>query len=447
MSNYIVAIEIGSSKILGAVGKVDSDNCLTVEAVEEQPLTPGSVRYGCVVNVEEVSSKLNIVKRMLENSAKISPGKITGAYITVGGRSLASHPAESSRSFNQETEITETIVGELREQVRNDRTSGKEVLNTVPLVYIVDGKKVNIPAGTLGFQIKARYNLIVCDEKNKKNIKTAFDKIGLKIVGGIARILAIDSLILSKDQRGLGSVIIDFGAETTTVAVYKDNALKYLSTIPMGSRSITKDLATLLNISEERAEEIKMSHVDLSSSQDEEDDIPRVKTLDNLDYKLINNIVRARASEIIANVNNQISQSQLKHEDLTEGIIMIGRGSRLNGFRDLLQKSTKLKIAYPSSNEKIQFANGLSVPVADALDVIAILATASKQQPTAQCVEIQNSADVITKDEHVNRRMNEESTHSSKKSEETDDNGQSVSNKAMNFFEKIFGKANFDEDE
>lgn len=386
MSKLIAAIEIGSSKIIGAVGQLSDDDTLSIVAIEEQPLTPGCVRHGCVVNVEEVSSKLNIVKRLLENNRGVAPGKITGAYIGMGGRSFASHPAEASRAFGQETEITETVVTDLRSQVLTDKSSNKKVLDSVPLAFIVDGKKISVPVGTLGFQIRARYNLIVCDEKIYKNIKTAFDKIGLKIMAGIARILAVDSLILSKDQRGLGCAIIDVGAETTTVAVYKDNALRHLATIPMGSRLITKDLAALLNITEERAEELKLNHVNLNAAADT-DNLAMDKTLDNIDYKLINNIVKARASEIIANINYQINQSHIKPDELTEGIILLGKGSRLNGFRDLLKKNLGVRIAYPASTLNVSYSQNLSVPVSEALDVVAILTAAAKSHQAKECVQ------------------------------------------------------------
>ena len=385
MPTFITAIEIGSSKIIGAVGRVDDDRTLNILAIEEQPLQPGSVRYGCVVNVEEVSSKLNIVKRLLENNDRVSPMKITGAYVALGGRSLASHPAEASHTFQQETEITEQIVAQMQAQVRHDKSSNKEVLTSVPVSYSVDGKRITVPVGTLGMQIRARYNLIVCDDKSKRNIKTAFDKSGLPIVALIARILAVDSMILTKDQRGLGSVIVDFGAETTTVAVYKDNSLRYLSTIPMGSRLITSDLATLLNISQERAEELKMSHVNLAVN--ENDSSPLDKTLDNIDYKLINSIVRARASEIIANINYQIGQSHFKPEELTEGIVLIGRGARLSGFREMLQRQTNLKIALNPTAGNINIMSGMSVNAAEALDAIAVLAAAAKSNNLVPCLE------------------------------------------------------------
>ena len=365
---------------------IEEDRSLNIIAIEEQPLSAGSVRYGCVVNVEEVSSRINHIKRLLENNTQVSPRKITGAYVALGGRSLSSHLVETSRTFSVETEISEKTLNELRSQSLTDRSLTKAIYDSVPVSYFVDDKRIEQPVGMLGHQIRARYNLIVSDERNRKNIKMAFDKCGVKVIGGVVKILATDALILTKDHRGLGSAIVDFGAETTTVAVYKDNALRYLATIPMGSRLITKDMAKLLSISEERAEELKCREVSLSSSRHSDQSIPE-HTLDDIDRNVINDIALARVSEIITNIAHQIEQSHIKPEELTEGVVLIGRGVRLNGFSELLKSQLNMKVSKPSANVQYHYSYNLNVPVEDALELVALLTTVAKQREIKDCVE------------------------------------------------------------
>lgn len=388
MSTFITAIEIGSSKIKGAVGVVDDNRSLNILAIEEVPLNPGSVRYGCVVNVEEVGAGIARIKRLLENNPRVSPRKIIGAYVALGGRSMASHLTEASASLNPDTEITENIMVSLRNQVRSEKISSKEILDTVPVSYMVDGKTVGQPVGMLGSQVRARYNLVVSDEKNQNNLKRAFERGNLKLFGGISRILAEDALLLTRDQRKLGTLIVDFGAETTTVAIYKDNALRFLQTIPLGSHLISRDLASILNISDERAEELKINHVNLSKKLNEEDSKGPEKTLDNINYTLINNIAQARASEIIANVQHQLEDAGFKTEDLTEGVIVIGKGARLNGFKELLQKNMNMKIARPASVENIEYSYNLNVPFSESLDVVAVLAVVARNPRVTDCTEL-----------------------------------------------------------
>ena len=38
---------------------------------------------------------------------------------------------------------------------------------------------------------------------------------------------------------------MDFGADTTTVLVYKNNILRYLSVLPLGGNNITHDITSL----------------------------------------------------------------------------------------------------------------------------------------------------------------------------------------------------------
>ncbi len=49
---------------------------------------------------------------------------------------------------------------------------------------------------------------------------------------------------------------MDFGADTTTMLVYKNNILRYLSVLPLGGNSITRDI-TSLQMEEEEAEKLK----------------------------------------------------------------------------------------------------------------------------------------------------------------------------------------------
>ena len=63
---YIVALEVGSSKIRAALGEVDDAGTLTVKAVEEERLVD-SVRHGVVLNVSEVAEGARKVLRRLEN--------------------------------------------------------------------------------------------------------------------------------------------------------------------------------------------------------------------------------------------------------------------------------------------------------------------------------------------------------------------------------------------
>lgn len=381
MPTYISAIEIGSSRIKGAIGILNDDATLNIVAIEEQPLAVGAVRYGCVLNVDEVSNKINVIRKFLENNPYVSPRKINSAFVGLGGRSLVSTPTESVISMDNEREIGPGVIKELRKRAKATfKMSNKEVLEAVPMNYTVDDKLMNNPVGIYGSEIKGKFNLIICDDRNKKNLKRAFDKSDLKIKGFFSRVLTVEKLVLTGDDKLLGCVIVDMGAETTTVSVYKDGALKYLTTIPMGSRFITRDLAHILNVTEERAEEIKLHHVNLNQTEAEVGE-----RYDQLDERLINNIVQARVSEIITNIKNQIDLSKIKREDLTAGIILMGNGAKLNGMKEALHRETTMNVRKASLVESVRCAPNLSLPMSDAIDVVSILISAVRNGENLEC--------------------------------------------------------------
>ena len=95
----IIAIEIGSSKIKGALGSFSPSGVLTVKAVEEEPLLDW-VRYGAVSNVEETSRLVSGIIRKIEN--RVAPSKVSKVYVGLGGRSCCSMRRDVETQFNDD---------------------------------------------------------------------------------------------------------------------------------------------------------------------------------------------------------------------------------------------------------------------------------------------------------------------------------------------------------
>ena len=228
----IVALEIGSSKIKGAVGVIDSSGAITVKAVEEESHQDW-VRYGIVSNVEEVAVlAANLLERLEQ---RVSPLVVEGVYVAMGGRSFRSDSREAERMLPEETEINADIIDQLMGETSATVFNNRELLDIVPREYIVDKTRVTKPIGTFGRNIRMLSNVITCRPQIKKNLCRLFnEKLGLNINGFIVRQTAQAEFVLTTEEMRLGCMLVDCGAETTTVSIYKNGALQYLSTIPMG---------------------------------------------------------------------------------------------------------------------------------------------------------------------------------------------------------------------
>ena len=113
------------------------------------------------------------------------------------------------------------------------------------------------------------FNLIVGKNQIKLNLKRIIEeRLELKIKDYMPTALCVAEQVLTQEERQLGCVLVDFGAETITISIYKNEALTYLFTIPLGSRNITRDI-TSLNMVEESAENLKKTIGDAINTNSE----------------------------------------------------------------------------------------------------------------------------------------------------------------------------------
>lgn len=375
---YIVTIEICSSKIVGVVGEKSSNGSVSVVAIESARISDDCVRRGFVQNVEEAKSHmLDIIKRL---ESHISPSRITGVYVGVAGRSLHNMPVEVNVELDPNQLISEEVINNIVARCRAMSVEG-EILDVVPTGYELEGnQEVRNPIGSYSGRIRAKMNLIVAKPTLKMNLQRVFDTMAVKLKGYIITPLAVADKILTNDERQLGCMLVDFGAETTTVSIFKNDALRYIATLPMGSRLITLDI-TNMNIIESKAEDLK-----ITVGNAMELDVNNEPVIDGVKVTDVSNYVVARVGEIGANIAEQITYAGMNADDLAAGVTLIGGGSRLNGFSSFIEKTMKLKVA---KGHHCPYVNILT-PDAENFEYIqsvALLATAAEQiDHTDNCV-------------------------------------------------------------
>ena len=99
--DFIVAIELGSSKISGIAGK-KKDGTMQVLAYAEEK-TAGCIKRGVVYNIEKTYQSINTIIQKLEAVLKT---KITRAYIGLGGQSMRSYKCVIKRNLLTQSYIT-----------------------------------------------------------------------------------------------------------------------------------------------------------------------------------------------------------------------------------------------------------------------------------------------------------------------------------------------------
>ncbi len=378
-SKYIVGIEIGSSKVKGAVGCIDSNGQLSIQAVEEQPLVD-CVRYGVIQNVEIVSKTVNNILNRIQQ--RMAPRSVKGVYVALGGLSMCTSPIEVQRQLGEEKEINRDLIAALKAEGRNTVIDNRDVVGYAPLIYTIDGKTSEHPEGTYGTNIRLRLNLISCKKRIKCNIdRVLAEKLNIPVFDYMIRPTAEADLVLTSEEKRSGCMFVDFGAETTTVSIYKKGSLQYLATLPLGSRNITKDLTRLVHL-EEHAERLKCTQASaktiITTSH---------QSVDGVEIKDINSYVSARAGEIIANILEQIKYAHMVPGDLPGGIIVVGGGAKLRDFIARLSADAKMKIPVRVGviPQGIRITDA-RIQANDAIDIISVIYAAAMLPDVQECM-------------------------------------------------------------
>ena len=137
--------------------------------------------------------------------------------------------------------------------------------------------------------------------------------------------------------------MVELGYTTTNIAVYQKGAIKHSAVIPIGSKSITNDIAVMLQISIKEAEEIKINYASALSSMSSSDlkiEFSKIfkNKNDSISEHEVSKYVEARTQEIFQMVFQEISRADVK-DPLTYGIVLTGGGALLRNIVPMLRKT------------------------------------------------------------------------------------------------------------
>ena len=338
-TDFIVAIELGSSKITGIAGRKESDGSIHVLAYAKEE-SSSFIRKGVIYNIDKTAQSLTSIINKLESALD---NEISKVYVGIGGQSIRTVKNIVTRHLATEEIITEELVDSIKDENRQIPLIDMDILDEVPQEYKIGINLQVDPVGVLGSNIEGRFLNIVARSSIKKNLQRCFELARIEVADYYISPLAAANVILTDTEKRTGCALVDFGADTTTVAVYKNNILRYLSVLPLGGNNITRDICAL-QLEEEEAEKLKVKYGN-AIFETNDDEGPKTYLLENekrsIERKVLNEIIEARVEEIIANVWNQIELSGYQG-DLMAGIIITGGGSNLKNLDEAIKNRTKI---------------------------------------------------------------------------------------------------------
>ena len=327
-------IELGNKNISCLIFKINDNN---ESEILSTSITPSEGIYNdVVVNLGKASNSIRLCIGAAEKKAKVSLKKINIVF---------EQPDFLCTNFSKHKKIDgskidrvdiEFLLKEAKKQlILNDKR--QSIIHIFNYNYIVDEKTfVEEPIGVYANSLTHEITFITAPKNNLKNINQAFIDCDLEIERLISRTFTLGVKLFNDKELEFGSVLINLENEKISLGIFKNLALIYSITLPIGISHLAKDISKVCSLNQDESESI-INSIDFSfkKKQDIFDENNYLKnsyfTYSNyrkISKDLVVDVIKSRLDEICNIIKKELVISGL---NLDAGIntLLFGESSDL----------------------------------------------------------------------------------------------------------------------
>ena len=341
---FVTGLDVGTENVRAVIATVGKNGEFTVVGYNEGK--SGGMRKGIPANL---TGPAEAIDKMLGDAERMGGFDVRSAYVSANGSTVMSTLSSGMIAVGTaEHEINGDDLNRVEDVAVTGRIpANRDVLDVVPLEYALDGQGgIKDPLGMAGARLEMRALVVSALTPNCENLRRATMAADVKAERLVPAVVASAKAVLSDRQRENGVAVVNLGAATTSVAVYEEGELQYVGVVPAGSNNITNDLAIVLAIDPELAEEIKTRFI---TGDFEAEKSPAIKVGKGgertFDRKEVEEVVKARLSEIFGEVRKKLKTAKYDQR-LPEGVVLVGGGAKMRDIelfaKQILEAAVKV---------------------------------------------------------------------------------------------------------
>lgn len=337
----LVAVELGTTRTVVAVGESTDDSRLMLTAVGIYPTT--GVRKGQVVSVEQAETGLVAALRQAEQSGNLTIRQVllgvSGAHLQ-SVVNLGNIPIQGRDNSVTQDDVNE--VTDLAATVHLDET--RKAIHTFLQTFTLDDMEgISNPVGMTGNQLALTVLVIHGARARFENVATVFRHVSVEVEDTIFGVCAASLAVLTPEQKRTGVLLIDLGGGTTNYVVFANDVVAAVGSLGIGGDHITNDIALGFNIPSVQAEELKQKE---GSALIDPDAAGRRLTLPqspgfpdrSIGVRSLQTVTHARIDETLRVVRAKLDEEGMLPL-LGAGVVLVGGGSRLKNVVPLAQQT------------------------------------------------------------------------------------------------------------
>jgi cell division protein FtsA len=350
----IAAVDIGTTKIVSVVGRMNEKNRLEILGLSKT--VSKGVKRGVVLNIEETVNAIHSTVTEVQEQASVV---LKDVFVGIAGQHIKS--IRNRGYINRDTyenEITkEDIQVLIDDMYKIPIDAGEEIIHVLPQNFIVDNESgIKNPVGMSGKRLEGNFYIVIGRIASANNIERCINRAGLNVQDLILEPLASSEAVLTEDEKEAGVALVDIGGGTTDIAVFYDNIIRHTAVIPFGGNVVTNDIKEGCSILGRQAELLKIQFGSALGDLANEDKVVTIPGISGrepkeISFKSLAYIIQSRMEEILDAVLFEIESSGVM-EKLSAGIVITGGGALLKHLPQLVKFRSGLdvRIGYPNEH-------------------------------------------------------------------------------------------------
>jgi len=358
-SPYFVGLDIGTAYVRCVVGILDQQSTTGRPSIIGHGIAPNlGMRKGSVVHVDDVAEA---VAHAVTEAERISGKQIKSAVVNVNGSHISSLDSKGVIAIST---ANRKITTQDRLRVEEAATiiqipANREIIQAFTKNYSVDGQhNIKDPVGMQGVRLEADMHLVTAATPNVHSLDLALEKAQITPYHHTISGLAAAESVLNRQQKEVGTVVVDIGAGTTNIVVIEDGEIQHVAVLPIGGINVTNDLAIGLQTDLDIAEMVKIRYGDFLKKQTIK--IAAEKEEHIFEVDKIRMIVEARVEELFEYVDKELHKIH-RSRKLPGGAVIVGGSAKIPGIAQIAKE--KLELA--ARLGQLRDVNGLSDTIND----------------------------------------------------------------------------------
>lgn len=230
------------------------------------------------------------------------------------------------------------------------------IMHAIPLEYQIDDKhNITSPVGMHGYKLSTNMMVTTAQLSDLRQIGNLLEQSYAELAGRVFLPYASGLGCLLPLEMKSGVLLLDIGAETTAISIFKNQKMIFADVMPFGGKQLTHKIARHFSTPLSSAEKIKCEKGTCLFFGIEHDRIEIPVFAENFQTPTLENIARTDLAEIIyqemhnmlQKIHNRIYQTGILTPDLY--ITLTGGSANLQGIDQLVNEifGIKPRIAFP----------------------------------------------------------------------------------------------------